>query len=186
MGAFLFSVDVVASNDVWAVGSFLENDGTLTIHWDGVRWTQIGSPNGGGSDDNVLYGVAAIASNDIWAVGLTGVQSLALHWNGQLWSVVPTPQFSPPNSNAGLIGVVARSSTDVSAVGFYLYASSEQLTLAEHWDGTSWTIQPTPNRNFSNNRLETVTVTPTGTLWSAGVLGIPDKPEQNLVLRKLP
>jgi hypothetical protein len=183
--AILFGVEVVNSSDVWAVGSFFGNERTLALHWNGTSWTQFATPNPG-SDDNVLYSVATIASNDVWAVGLTGSQALALHWNGTLWSVVATPQFFYPYSNAAFAGVVARSSTDVSVAGLYLYGSSVQETLAEHWDGTSWSVLSTPDRPNSDNRLESLALTPTGALWSAGVTGVFGKAEKNLILQKTP
>ena len=45
--------------------------------------------------ENVLNGVAAVSSNDVWAVGfwVDGLQrrTLAEHWDGTSWTVVSTP-----------------------------------------------------------------------------------------------
>ena len=45
---FLEDIAAGASNDIWMVGAVDALNGgtwTLTMHWDGTRWTQIPSPN---------------------------------------------------------------------------------------------------------------------------------------------
>lgn len=145
--AILFAVDGVASNDIWAVGISQANEQTLTLHWDGAAWSVISSPNDG-SEDNFLFGVAAIASNDVWAVGNAGsLKTLALHWNGLSWSVVPTPAFTNGEDNEVLAGIVALSSTNIWTAGQYLVPllGSAQQTLTENWNGSSWSVVPSPN-----------------------------------------
>src|SRR5437870_1586106 len=57
------------------------------------------------------------------------------------WSVVPSPNVGTrPNF---LYAVSALSDTDVWAVG-RVSDSFTGRTLAEHWDGTSWKVVPTP------------------------------------------
>jgi hypothetical protein len=62
-------------------------------------------------------------------------------------------------TNDNSLGAVAMASpTDAWAVGNFLPddPSSNQdatLTLAEHWDGTSWTVTPTPNTGPNFNTL---------------------------------
>jgi hypothetical protein len=53
----------------------------------------------------------------------------------------------PPNGGpTKLFSVSCPARGICTAVGFYdNKATSRTDTLAEHWDGTSWTIQPTPN-----------------------------------------
>ena len=53
-----------------------------------------------------------------------------------IWSTAPTP-----NPNGQLIDISCVSSTSCVAVG---WAYSDQ-TLIESWDGTSWSIMPSPN-----------------------------------------
>jgi hypothetical protein len=55
----LRSVDVIASDDIWAVGySYGSPAQTLTMHWDGTAWSAVASPNMAGVDNN-LYSVSA-------------------------------------------------------------------------------------------------------------------------------
>src|SRR5947208_2708107 len=65
------------------------------------------------------------------------------------WSLDPTPNRSGNNS---LVPVAAISSNDVWAVGYYTLTDRYQ-TLIEHWDGTQWSIVPSPNPGALNSLL---------------------------------
>jgi hypothetical protein len=183
----LFAVDGIASNDVWAVGRSQNEAVTLTMHWNGSAWSVAPSPNGIG--DNILFGVATVAANDVWAVGNAGsLSTLAIHWDGANWSIVPTPAFGSNVSNEVLVGIVALSSNNIWTAGQFLVPlqGSVQQTLTENWNGSSWSVVSSPNAKNSNNRLHSIAVTPTGTLWSVGTQGVFGKPERTLILRKNP
>jgi len=49
-----------------------------------------------------------------------------------------------PVAWGALLGVSCKSATSCTAVGYYVNDSTS-VTLAERWNGTSWTIQSTPN-----------------------------------------
>jgi len=95
---FLRDVTSVASNDIWAVGSYgsVGGDSTLVINWNGSSWTQVASPNPG-TASNLLTNVDALSSTDIWVVGSyesssSGLdQTLAMRWNCSTWSVMYAP-----------------------------------------------------------------------------------------------
>src|SRR3954447_19878292 len=63
----LLAVDAVSASDVWAVG--WHDQHTVIVHWDGMEWTQVPSPNPGGLKPSMLSGVAGVSSSDAWAVG---------------------------------------------------------------------------------------------------------------------
>jgi hypothetical protein len=66
-------------------------------------------------------------------------------WNGYDWAVqsVPIPAGA---SLRGLSGVSCTSRDACTIVGnYYTSATNAWTTLAERWDGSSWTVQPTPN-----------------------------------------
>jgi len=69
---FLPSVVALNSNNVWAVGEFLQTrfsrSLTLTEQWNGSSWVVVQSPNSG-SDHNELFGVGATPGGTLWAVG---------------------------------------------------------------------------------------------------------------------
>ncbi|HTQ55258.1 MAG TPA: hypothetical protein VMI94_12405 [Bryobacteraceae bacterium] len=185
--AFLLAVSAAASNDVWAVGfTGPENDSsrTLVMHYDGKSWRQFATPSVG-SGANQFNSVVAMAPNDVWAVGFSMAvpppkrvpnQTLIEHWNGSSWAVVSSPNVGPNSvyqSNT-LYGVTAVSSSDVWAFGSYFAASGSghQMTLLEHWDGSSWTIQPSPNPGANGSFLSDILfagVCPSpGDVWIVG------------------
>jgi hypothetical protein len=158
--AFLFGASADATNDAWAVGfNGPENDDsqTLALHWDGTNWKNSATPSVG-SGANQLNGVLALAPNNVWAVGFStpvappqGAATLTLieHFDGTSWSVVRSPNVGPNSGYQSnrLFGLTANSPTDIWAFGSYFAAggSGNQSTLLLHWDGISWTIQPSPN-----------------------------------------
>ena len=82
----LSSVAVTSATDAWAVGDYDSGTGTrtLALHWDGSAWTQVTTPNlGGSSIDDSFTSVGANSANSVWAVGryFNGAvdQTLAIH-----------------------------------------------------------------------------------------------------------
>jgi len=158
--AFLFGVSADAANDVWAVGfAGPENDKskTLVMHYDGTGWKDVASPSVG-TGANQFNGVVALAPNDVWAVGFStpvpppkeaATLTLIEHWDGTGWTVVTSPNVGPNSiyQSNRLEGITAVSSTDIWAFGSYTVAngSGQQKTLLLHWDGTAWTIAPSPS-----------------------------------------
>ena len=68
----LYRVVTLAPQAAWAVGYYgfpgQPPDQTLTLHWDGARWTRVASPSPGALDNN-LEGLAVLPSGEAWAVG---------------------------------------------------------------------------------------------------------------------
>ena len=177
----MFAISADASNDVWAVGTVAFGS-TLIEHFNGKAWTVVASPNAG-LGWNVLNGVVAIAPNDVWAVGYytKNVNStrpaltLVEHWDGTKWSIVPSPNVGPNSvyQSNQFYGVTAVSANDVWAFGSFFAAdgSEQQSTLVEHFDGTSWTIVPSPNPVNSTFQVDILfggTVIPTGNVLLVG------------------
>jgi hypothetical protein len=154
----LVSVDAIASDDVWAVGSTRgvrgahgsegRTTGTATLaeHWNGETWTRIPTPSPGGTGaGSVLESVTGTTSTDVWAVGtLEGDAPLAEHWDGESWQRIPCP--APTGAlDAELHGVSAVSSDDVWAVGeMFGDGFKNKHALIEHWNGTAWRPLHTP------------------------------------------
>jgi hypothetical protein len=167
-GVPLEGVVAVASDDVWAVGSSGDpssiDSSTVTMHWDGAGWTIVPSPNPGGARVDHLSAVDGVASNDVWAVGHyydrnLFSRTLILHWNGASWSVAP-------NNNCGfgeLSGISVLSATNIWAIGG---------SLTCHYDGTSWTLvpspQPRPEYNEIGYPLEDVSGAAPNDVWAVG------------------
>jgi hypothetical protein len=69
-GGQLTAISAASRSDIWAVGTAGPEGSQRTVHWDGIRWQIVPSPNPPGSGDR-LFGVVAITANDAWAVGDT-------------------------------------------------------------------------------------------------------------------
>ncbi len=167
----LFGVAAVSSSDVWAVGGYAGDVGSLTLieHWNGTVWTVVSSPSPGAYNNN-LWGVTAISSSDVWAVGEYSndgnlFQTLTEHWNGTAWTIVPSPNAGDTSDN-NLRGVAAVSSSDVWAVGSYAGGGGDQ-TLVEHWNGTVWTVVSSPNVN-GNGSVDAVAAVSGSDVWAVG------------------
>lgn len=153
----LNAVSPAAANDVWAVGSanrtgFAHTD-PLAAHWDGTAWTIVPTPATTGGSKSILSGVANLGGGNAWAVGRSaGNRALAEHWDGTAWTIVPVPDPVAPAgtvfSGSTLSGVSARAANDIWAVGSFQSAKGTAInsyTLTMHWNGTAWTIVPSPN-----------------------------------------
>jgi hypothetical protein len=81
--------------------------------------------------------------------------------------------LSSPNGtgNNYLSGIAAVSANDVWAVGNSTKSSDANnfdQTLAEHWNGTSWTKVPTVNPGPRNNDLFSVSAVSSNDVWAVG------------------
>jgi len=182
---FFQGVSADASNDIWAVG--YSNNATFSEHYDGTKWSLVRTLNVG-TGPNALHGVVALAPNDVWAVGYSTAslkpppgqfdvptKTLIEHYDGTSWSVVPSPNVGPNSQYQSnrLLGITAVSPTDIWAFGSYFAASGNgnQMTLLMHWDGTNWTLVPSPNPkpgNFLSDLLWSGVSTGSGNVWIVG------------------
>lgn len=168
----LNAVAARAANDVWAVGQDGVNESKPIIeHWDGTSWTVVqgvAAPNNG---IEFLKGVTVAQDGTVWAVGTVG-QSLSPEgfrltafverFTGGAWHSVPVPATNPTFS-ANLNAVSAASGNDVWAVG-----SVGSQALAEHWNGTAWSIVATPTVSGKSIMLKGVKAVGPNDAWFVG------------------
>ncbi len=184
----LYDVARVSASDAWAVGyvcasacgTSSEVDNTLIEHWDGTSWTPSPSVSPSASYSQ-LTGVTALSSNDVWAVGSycasscgsTGTpvtDTLIEHWDGNSWTQATSVDPSPLTNS--LVAVSADSPSDVWAVGLSCTAGcAKTMTLAEHYNGTSWSVVASPSPDKNLNVLTGVGVLAGGTAWADGQAG---------------
>jgi hypothetical protein len=106
----------------------------------------------------------------------------AEHWDGTKWSFVPVPNPDAGTHFGAVLGGVAPiASNDIWAVGTFQVAGGASKTLTEHWDGTSWSIIPSPDPGRLSNSLSGVTALSDGTVAAVGQQ-VSSKVETGLIL----
>jgi hypothetical protein len=183
------AISAVSPNDVWAVGSNTNVPmDTLAAHWDGTGWTVVPSPNVG-TNDNILYGVGSLRSRGpssagsgqaVWGVGSygtgsTGSKPLIVRWDGTAWQLLPSPDPGSGPGQGALHAVFVIARDDVWAVGSYStddaqgnVIAGQSWTLIEHWDGTRWSIVPSPSPGTASNNLSAVAAVSYSDIWAVG------------------
>jgi hypothetical protein len=122
----------------------------LAQRWNGHTWSIQPTPSP--ADGGNLIGVSCPSRSSCLAVGghanpFTEIPpgTLAERWNGTRWRIQPTP--NPPGGGWFLLAVSCTSPSACTAVGgrLALTTQTRTATLAERWNGHTWSIQPTPN-----------------------------------------
>jgi hypothetical protein len=165
--ALLDGVSCVSRTSCTAVG-YLRNTAfevqPLVESWNGSVWSAVPTPPVSGGK-NWLVGVSCVSAVYCTTVGFSvPTQTLIETWDGSIWSIVPSPIVNAPK--AELFGVSCLSASSCTAVGFFNDSTGTAHTLVEIWDGTSWSIVPSPNDN--DNNLQGVSCLTTGPCTAVG------------------
>jgi hypothetical protein len=147
----LNGVSCASTSRCTAVGNYYigMSPGMVAQRWNGSKWSTQRTPTPTGASGTALDGVSCVSASACTAVGYyykaTGQVTLAERWNGTKWSIQRTPNPKGA-SNIELDGVSCVSASACTAVGYYINSTDTALiTLAERWNGTKWSIEPTPN-----------------------------------------
>ncbi len=138
-------------------------------------WTVVQSQHVSGSNERALA-VVAPAPGDVWAIGyrLTFVggaaefRTLAEHYDGTSFVTVATPDREGAPTRDFLNGAAAPASDDIWAVGTTVNIGSPDVTLIEHWDGTSWTMVDSPNPGAVSSELQAAAASSATDVWAVG------------------
>ncbi|HEY2443505.1 MAG TPA: hypothetical protein VGI31_10255 [Streptosporangiaceae bacterium] len=148
-GSQLLGVSCTSASNCVAVGDRGSVGKTMTLAeaWDGSTWRVLPAPPLS-STDNTLSGVSCSAADSCMAVGFGDTTSntalLVEAWDGSTWTVL-APPVPPGGDFPELTGVSCTAADNCTAVGGYTVASTGfEKPLAEHWDGSTWTVQPAP------------------------------------------
>ncbi len=157
------------------VGSYKNSEKTrlaLVERWNGTEWKIQSVPNPEGAEASYLHAISCISATACTAVGSDtpiahSEVPLAESWNGAEWKVqaAPDPEGGPAGGSS-LLGVSCASATACTAVTFYQVAGA-WVTLAEHWNGTEWKIQATPNSPTAKGSLLRAVSCPSSTICVA-------------------
>jgi len=147
--AELDSVSCVSASACMAIGD--SNDGSfagLAEQWDGSSWSVVPVPEPAGTSFARLFGVSCTAAGDCTAVGVVNVPGETLplmeRWDGSAWSIESAAVPSGTNESS-LKSVSCVAASACTAAGLETVSGDASLTLVEAWDGSAWSIEPTPN-----------------------------------------
>lgn len=164
-GDQLNSVSCVTTSFCMAAG---DGNGTLVETWNGSAWSVIPSPDV--SQEPVgdqAVGVSCPSQGFCMLLDLFddgAKQDMAtFSWDGTSWSALLTPNPGPDSNE--LSRVDCTSSVSCTAVGTEVLGQTA-AALVEHWNGSSWSVAPTPAEASTDNLTD---VSCTGIAWCAAV-----------------
>jgi hypothetical protein len=169
----LKDVSCTSSTHCVAVGSKTSSgsEATLAMTWNGTSWTTQTTPNPIGALNASAEAVSCTSSTACIAVGgyqaANGPLPFAMHWDGTSWSIKSVKL--PAETNFGwLEGVDCTSSTFCMGVGAYNKIGQGNFTMAQKWNGTSWSAEKPANPGKSSNELRAVSCTASNWCKAAG------------------
>src|SRR5207247_2359972 len=121
----------------------------IAERWNGTSWSLQRVPAPAGAQLGLLASVSCPSAASCVAVGNYRSRSgtrvlLAETWNGTAWAI--RRAAVPPGARRSFLnGVSCLSPGSCTAVGNYQSGKHAHVTLAERWNGASWSMQPTPN-----------------------------------------
>jgi hypothetical protein len=154
-------ISCVTSRFCTAVGNYDDAagiSGPLAQIWNGHSWHLMNAvnPNATSSSQTADFTAVsclsgsfcmAIGSTDIY--GLVGVSGFAELWNGVTWRL--TAFAIPPGATGwNVLAVSCVTPTFCEAVGDYSTPALSEYSLAERWNGSTWSAQATPNQPGQN------------------------------------
>jgi hypothetical protein len=190
-GNWLFAVQAIASDNVWAVGQKYGGGGpdqALIEHWDGSRWSVSAAPMAG-SYSTLLYGITGTSDGEVWAAGdaendQTSPATLVELRANNRWAINSTKSLSPGENH--LYGITAARGGPVWAVGAYAPTVNGNLSsLIQRWDGQAWVQENTPNPGQANGStmVAGVAAVSASDVWAVGAYDGPNA-LQTLVLHR--
>jgi hypothetical protein len=128
--------------------------------WNGTEWTAQTTPNPAEGKNSLLNGVSCATATSCFAVGnyedtntAGNYASQTDKWNGTEWvaQAVPVPLGV---TSIVSTGVSCTSATSCASAGYY-YGNNPgaEFTLADHWNGSEWLIETTPNPSPTRSLL---------------------------------
>jgi hypothetical protein len=178
-GASAAGVADISPGDAYAIGNSAATAVGTLAHWNGTAWSPVSLPLPAHANSNTtLDTISATGPGDVWIVGTfldsaNGQnETFAEHFNGTAWKVVAMPPVTNPNINAffQFNGLKANSASDVWAVGVsgVTDVTDSQKTLIEHFNGTAWSIVPSPSPGSIDALSGVTTSNAASNVWAVG------------------
>jgi hypothetical protein len=173
---------IVVAAPLVAIGQSAPAGAAIPSGWNIVTAPSTVNPALG---NDFVLGSACANAFECWAVGFsvsggTGSSSttaaLIEQWNGSAWSLAPSP-IAPSPGGYALFGVTCVTSSDCWAVGgarSVTAGTSPFGTLTENWNGTSWSIVPSPTpAGTAGAFLRSVDCVDASDCWAVGNTATP-------------
>jgi hypothetical protein len=179
LGNNFYGVSCSSANACMAVGAHNIPHGSVPLAeaWNGKTWTVKATPKP--DNDSALGGISCRSAHACIATGFAiqnnGNNWFSEAWNGRIWTLktAPLPNGTTYSSIPGVS--CASASVCIAAGDYQVDNSSKSRTLAETWDGATWTIIATPNpRDGANGSdLNGVSCSATNACVAVGGYGRP-------------
>jgi hypothetical protein len=165
-GAEGAAVSFDSASDGWVLADTWPDGASVPVFQDAVRWsggrwttTPLAVAPQPAKDWPQLTAITALSPASAWSVGAVygagllgavraSAGTLIEHWDGTQWGLVANPAAT--RAGAVLQAISAASPSDIWAVGVRENAAGAFVPLAEHWNGTDWTVVPVPAGNVSS------------------------------------
>jgi hypothetical protein len=156
---------------IWLTAAFITasafSGGAARAGTPGSPWKIVPNPHFG-----TLTGVSGRSSNELWAVGyyydqLQGrYRPLAEHWDGNRFQQEKAPTASKGYNAFNAVATVAPN--NAWAVGYHtpVYYTYVTSPLIEHWDGSNWSVAPSPFRG--EGELTAIAAVAPDDIWAVG------------------
>jgi hypothetical protein len=184
-GGVALAVTVISKDNAWAVGEGGLPAATAAAHWNGKAWSAVPTPDLTSASLNQLTGVSADGAGEVWASGY-GVDPgrnfrvpYVLHWTGTKFVMTTVPNPDTTVGNVGgegslLTGIQVLTPADAWVVGATFGRNGASRTLTEQFNGTVWTVVPSPDPGHltgapPSNFLQSVATAGGGNLFAVGV-----------------
>ncbi len=159
--SFLSGVSCAAPASCTAAGFLIDRDGagvTLAEHWNATSWTIQPTDNPAGATYVQILGLSCTSSGSCTAVGffdiVTGIEVMLAERRDAGGWVLQRTLYPAGARYVQLVGTSCAGPRSCTAVGFFNNGTGFDVILAEHWDGTAWAIQRTPDpAGATNNSL---------------------------------
>jgi len=158
---------------------------SIVERWDGKAWTAVTTPTPPSSGVGFLNGIACTGPDSCFAVGDAKGASLVERWDGAAWTVVPSPNLTGAAATY-LFGVSCSSPKNCNAVGLAPATGTVAAgsPVAEHWDGSAWTLVATPSPSgTSPNQLRGIACPKSTSCVAVGVGGT--SPDDHKIVEEL-
>ena len=177
LNSYLTGVSCISSNSCTAVGRHFTGSvfQTLVEVRTGTAWSIVRSPPASAGTNSELDGVSCSSVSDCTAVGdvktARTTRTLIEHGGGSRWSIIASPNGGVDDDNY-LSAISCPIATACTAVGHY-FTGASSLTLIEQWNGSGWSVAPSPNVNTKKtNSLTGVSCLSPSTCTAVGYFAV--------------